>query len=177
MKLPSLCVVDTNVPKTANLKVTPEMDSDLPDDCIDACIDAITTVMKDRSLVIDDSDEIVAEYRRQLSMKGQPGVGDVFMKWVHTNAYGLAECQRVEITKTDESYEEFPEHDSLSKFDLADKKFVAVSNAHPKKPAILQATDTKWWGWREGLTDVGIKVIFVCQKHIEKKHEDKFGSS
>ena len=43
-----------------------------------ACIEAVEHVIKKRGLVIDAGDEIFDEYRRQLSMKGQPGVGDRF---------------------------------------------------------------------------------------------------
>ena len=50
------------------------------------------------------------EYRQQLSLKGQPGVGDAFMKWVHDNRWALSDDQRVTITKNEDSYGEFPEH-------------------------------------------------------------------
>lgn len=81
MNLPKKCLVDTNVPKTANLATQPDPQANVPDACVLACIEAIEHVIRKRGLVIDAGDEIFDEYRQQLSMKGQPGLGDRFMKW------------------------------------------------------------------------------------------------
>ena len=61
MSLPDKCLVDTNVPKTANLalesaSIPPELET-----CISACIEAIEHVTTKRGLVIDAGDEIFAE--------------------------------------------------------------------------------------------------------------------
>ena len=169
MSLPKKCLVDTNVPKTANLATQPDPDLPFPDECVLACVEAIEHVVEKKALVIDARDEIFDEYQQQLSLAGQPGVGDRFMKWVHDNRWSLPEDHRVSITKNGESYEEFPEHPGLVHFDRSDRKFVAVANAHPDKPPILQATDSKWWGWRDALKDVGITVCFLCQGYAEAK--------
>ena len=174
MSLPRKCLVDTNVAKTANLAA--QIRTLVPDACVLACIEAIEHVIKKRGLVIDDGDEIFDEYRRQLSMKGQPGVGDEFMKWVHDNRWSLPDSQRVSITKSGDSYDEFPAHDGLEDFDISDRKFVAVSNAHPRKPAILQATDSKWWGWKKALEEVGIAIHFVCPEYVKAKYAEKIGT-
>ena len=128
MSLPKKCIVDTNVPKTANLAIQPDPDSDVSDECVQACIEAVKYVIKERGLVVDTGDEIFDEYRQQLSMKGQPGIGDAFMKWVHDNRWSLHDSQRVNITRNDDSYDEFPAHDGLKNFDKSDRKFVAVAN-------------------------------------------------
>lgn len=173
MKYPKLCVVDTNVPKISNLAAQPESASDLPDKCIIACIEAIEHVIHNRCLVLDDGNEIFDEYRGQLSMKGQPGVGDKFMKWVHDHRWSLPDSQRVTITTDGNSYQEFPEHEDLNDFDPSDRKFVAVANAHKDKPVILQAADSKWWGWKNSLGECGITVQFLCRNYIEKKYKKK----
>jgi len=175
MSLPEKCLVDTNVPKTANLATQPDPASDVPDCCVLACIEAIEHVIRRRALVMDAGDEIFDEYRQQLSMRGQPGVGDRFMKWVHDNRWSLPELDRVTITRNGDSYDEFPDHDELKEFDKSDRKFVAVSNAHHEKPPILQATDSKWWGWKEALEEVGITVYFLCPEYVETKHAEKMG--
>jgi len=175
MSWPNKCVVDTNVPKTANLATQPDPASDVPDECVVACIEAIEHVIKRGGLVVDAGNEIFDEYRQQLSMKGQPGVGDHFMKWVHDNCWGLPESDRVSITKNEESYHEFPAHPGLDNFDKSDRKFVAVANAHPSKPPILQATDSKWWGWKDALEEVGIRVHFLCPEYAKTKHAEKMG--
>ena len=178
IKLPDKCVVDTNVPKAANLATQPDPDSDVPDACVLACIEAVNHVIKKRGLIIDSGDEIIDEYRQRLSMKGQPGVGDFFMKWVHDNRWSLPDSQRVAITKNGDSYDQFPEHDGLNDFDKSDRKFIAVANAYgkKKKAPILQAVDSKWWGWKVALDEVGIEVIFLCEEYVKSKYTQKFGS-
>ena len=173
-KLPKRCLVDTNVPKTANLAIHPnEIPKEL-DNCVIKCIEAIEFVVKKGHLVIDAGDEIFNEYRQQLSMSGQPGVGDHFMKWVHDKRWTFPASDRVKITKRDDSYEEYPTHKGLEKFDPSDRKFIAVANAHPEKPPILEATDSKWWGYKDTLSEVGIKIEFLCPKYIESKYNEKF---
>lgn len=176
MSLPKKCLVDTNVPKTANLATQPDPGSDVSDACVLACIEAVEHVIKKRGLIIDAGDEIFGEYRQQLSMKGQPGVGDRFMKWVHDNRWSLPEAQRVAITGNGDSYEQFPSHDDLNDFDVSDRKFVAVANAHADRPPIMQATDSKWWGWKDALAQAGITVQFLCQDYVEAKYAEKMGT-
>ncbi len=176
MSLPKKCLVDTNVPKTANLATQPDLDSDIADACVLACIEAVEHVIKKRGLIIDAGDEIFDEYRQQLSMKGQPGMGDAFMKWVNDHRYNPEYCDRVTITRNGDSYDEFPTHDGLNDFDKSDRKFVAVANTHADKPPILQATDSKWWGWKDALADVGITVQFLCPEYVEVKYAEKMGT-
>ncbi len=173
MILPKKCLMDTNVPKTANLALAPDQ---VPQDlvgCVLACVEAVEHVIKKQALVMDAGEEIFDEYRQQLSMKGQPGVGDRFMKWVHDNRWSFPEANRVQITKNGESYDQFPAHAGLTQFDPSDRKFIAVANAHPEKPAIIQATDSKWWGWKDALGEVGITVHFLCHDYVQKKYVKK----
>ena len=175
-KLPKKCLVDTNVPKTANLAIDP---AKIPIElvaCVSACVEAVEHVVKKGGLVIDSGDDIFDEYRQQLSMKGQPGVGDRFMKWVHDNRWKLPTKDRVTITKNGESYNEFPDHKGLIKFDDSDRKFIAVANAHSEKPPILEATDSKWWGWKDALSEVGITVHFLCPDYAKTKFSEKMSA-
>jgi len=171
--LPKKCLVDTNVPKIANLsKGVADIPGELAE-CVLACVEAVDYVQKRGSLVLDDGDEIYDEYRGQLSLSGEPGVGDRFMLWVHDNRWKFADEDRVVINQDGVSYREFPDHDGLSNFDRSDRKFVAVANAHPEKPPILQATDSKWWGWKEPLEEVGITVTFLCPEYARVTYEKK----
>lgn len=180
IKLPEKCLVDTNVPIIANQTSRQPRPDDRSDECVEACIKAIMHVIdgKRRGLILDAEDEIYKEYRKKLRFNGQPGVGDHFMKWVHDNRFSLPEEQLVSITKSGDSYEEFPLHEELKKFDPSDRKFVAVANAYGKKmkAPILQAGDSKWWGWNKALAEVGIDVIFLCPEYVQKKYGDKFGT-
>jgi len=170
-KLPRPCLVDTNVAVVANGK------SDQADDSLtEACIDALLDVTRRGGLVLDDGDRIFEEYRKNLSLSGQPGTGDVFMRWVHDNRYSAAWCELRTITCLDgaeQTFREFPASPALADFDPSDRKFVAVANAGRKKHPILQAVDFKWWRWKDALANAGIKVVFLDEAAAEagyKKH-------
>ncbi len=172
---PNKCLVDTNVPINANRATKHDPIPDELNTCVYKCVETIKHVVKNKNnLVIDSGDEIYDEYRRNLSMSGQPGVGDLFIKWVHDNRHNFPESNRVLITKnTDNTYNEFPDSENLTNFDIDDRKFIAVANAHPNKPPILQATDSKWWGYKDALQDVGITVNFLCPEYAKAKYEEK----
>jgi len=174
--LPKKCLVDTNVPIVANLALKPDSNEDVPCSCIASCIEAIQHVTINGKLAIDEKGEIFNEYLKHLSLRGQPGIGDMFVKWIHDNQWNSKKVDRVIITKCGDSYDQFPDHDGLKTFDNSDRKFVAVSNAHPDKPPILQAKDSKWWGWKDALSEVGIPVHFLCQSYIEAKYAKKMGT-
>jgi hypothetical protein len=167
------CVVDTNVAVTANGK------SAASPSCVLECVTALRTIMRSGRLALDDGYRILNEYRRHLAASGQPGLGDAFFKWVHDHQADELRCQQVRIrprADDDQSFEEFPDHPGLGSFDPADRKFVAVAAACPDGPApILQATDSKWWGWREPLAQCGIEVRFLCEAEVSAKYRQKMG--
>ncbi len=175
MTLPKKCLVDTNVPKTANLAISPSEIPHESTDCVAACVDAIAHVIKNGGLVIDDGDEIFDEYRKNLCLSGHKGIGNTFMKWVFDNRWNLPDSDRVTITRNNGSYNQFPTHPDLCNFDGSDRKFIAVANAHPEKPPILQATDSKWWGWKDALANAEVTVLFLCPPYIKTKYEKKMG--
>ena len=168
-------VIDTNVPLNANLSTDIESIPPGLERCVLSCVELIERVVTSGGLVIDANGEIFEEYSRELNFSGQPGVGDRFLKWIHDHQWGFPETDRVIISKKGDSYLEFPDHSGLEKFDISDRKFVAVANAHFEKPPIYQATDSKWWGWWEALEMVGIDVTFLCPDYIKEKYEEKMG--
>ena len=168
-------VIDTNVPKTSNLAHGSVQISQELKECVFACVEAIEHVTEKGGLVMDSKGDIFNEYLNNLSLRGQPGIGDRFIKWVHDNQWKFPAADHVAITKKGNSYVEFPNHDDLMDFDSADRKFVAVANAHPEKPSILQATDCKWWGWKDALSMVGVKVHFLCPGYVQEKYREKSG--
>ena len=107
----------------------------------------------------------------RLSLKGQPGTRGFFHE-----RWSLPDSDRVTISKDGDSYKQFPKHEGLVNFDISDRKFVAVANAHPEKPPILQSTDCKWWGWKDALKEAGITVHFLCPEYVKTKYEEKIGS-
>ncbi len=176
MELTEKFIIDTNVPLTANKILNyEEADSKLLD-CMEMCVKLIELVCKTKQgLVLDSRDEIFNEYCNKLSFSGQPGVGDRFFKWVYDNMFSFPSEDRVDITPIDDTYEEFPDHPGLKEFDPTDKMFIATANAHTSdpKPTIYQATDSKWWGWKNALSEVGISVQFLCEEYVKDKHNKK----
>ncbi len=133
--------------------------------------------MKSGHAFLDDGGLIVAEYRGNLSAKGQPGPGDAFLKWLLTNEWGGIRVTRVKITPKPEDRDDFHELPPAAKAacsDRSDRKFLAVAAAHPERPPILQAFDSKWWGWREALATAGIMIHFLCPE-IADKYREKMG--
>lgn len=171
-KIPRRCLVDTNVAIVANGKSEQAEDS-----LVEKCIDAILNLTKNGGLVLDDEGRIFDEYRANLSLSGQPGTGDAFIKWVYDHQWNEGKCERRSITCLDESeqlFEEFPRGNALKGFDRSDRKFVATANAGEKRP-ILQAVDFKWWGWKDALAEVGIAVIFLDEVAAEAGYRSHVG--
>jgi len=164
-------VVDTNVPIVANRV------GGVSAACVVACAHAVTSVMNDEScLAIDVQRLIINEYMANLRQAGQPGLGDRFLKWVLTNQANSERCHRVEIhPHGDREFEEFPDRSDLAAFDRADRKFVAVALAHPRRPPILEAVDSDWWGAREALAAAGVRVEFLCEEEVRTTWEAKAG--
>lgn len=179
MTLPTHAVVDTNVATTAN-----DRNEGASADCRAACAQALHHMMTQGHVYIDDGGEgrqsaIVDEYRRNLSARGEPGPGDVFLKWLLSHEWSPKRVTRVPITaKADDSedYEELPAPDDGTVYDRSDRKFLAVAAAHAKRPPILQALDSKWWGWQEALAAIGVDVHFLCPEAIAAKHAKKMGT-
>lgn len=172
--LPLRCVVDTNVATTAN-----GANQGAPPSCVDASAKALHRLMSGGHLFLDDGERIVKEYRKNLHARGQPGPGDAFLKWVLTNEWNPDRVTHVPITPVDrgdgEDFSEFPVPADGTRFDPSDRKFLAVAAAHPEHPAVWQAFDSKWWGWREVLGRMGVTVHFLCPKEIAAKHAKKMG--
>jgi hypothetical protein len=169
---PFLKIVDTNVPLVAN------GESEASPACIVSCTTTLKKLMQEGRIVIDNAWRIIGEYKHKLSPSGQPGPGDAFLKWVLSNHANPARCIQIAITTLDndaDDFEEFPESLRSIGFDRSDRKFVAVAVAHGGSPPILQALDSKWWGWRKHLEAEGIKVDFLCHAAIAAKYKQKMG--
>ncbi len=173
-RVPDFCLVDTNVPIVANGK-SPQANDLLVEKCIDALLELTTR----GGLVLDEGGSIFEEYRQNLSLSGQPGTGDAFMKWVHDHQWLAELCERRTITSLandDRGFAEFPESPDLVDFDASDRKFVAVANAgNPKRP-ILEAVDFKWWGWKDALAAEGIEVVFLDEQAAEAGYQGHLGN-
>lgn len=172
--IPAGVVIDTNVAVVANGKQPAASQG-----CVAACARALLTTMDKSTLYIDSAEGlsfIVEEYRNNLSASGQPGPGDIFFKWVLTNEHADGQIQRINLTALDNSgtaFEETPPAPEEIRWDPSDTKFLAVANASPGAPTILQALDSKWWGWTAALLEAEIVVHFLCPGEIEDLYKKK----
>ncbi len=158
-------VVDVNVAIVANKK-----SSHADTNCISACVDALISIHSSGKIVLDDGMRILNEYMRKLSMAGQPGVGDAFMKWVWEHQAVGSRCERVHLTQNSsdpDDFLEFPADPDLGTFDRSDRKYVAVARVSSNHPQVLNAVDTDWWHYREALERNGIRLRFLCPQHME----------
>src|SRR5215469_7922915 len=109
IEVPDLCVVDTNVGVVAN-------GADVCLQCQLKCVEVLQTIVASRRIALDAGNEIFSEYSNHLSLAGQPGVGDTFMKWVHDNTWNEERCTVVPLTAVGDSFEEFPADAALVGF-------------------------------------------------------------
>jgi hypothetical protein len=153
-------VVDTNVPIVANGRAEQAGPA-----CVSTSIRKLRDIHSRHRVLVDRLGLILDEYRRHLSPRGQPVLGDAFFKWLWDNQANPQVCYQVMITPSgadDETFVEFPTDPRLAKFDPSDGKFVATVLACGEQAPIINATDTDWWDCREALTDHGVTVEFLC---------------
>lgn len=162
-------VIDTNVLLVANGSHAAASPA-----CQAECVKRLLDQQQTGVTVIDDGYRILSEYQKRTSPNQPKGVGDAFLKWLLQNQSNAARVHRVTITETAlDMYAEFP-HAALRQFDASDRKFVAAASAHPDKPPIWQAADSKWLGWWQALGAHGVKVEFLCPEDIRAVYRKKF---
>jgi len=136
-----------------------------------ACLSALESARRKCLVALDDGGRILGEYMKHLSPSGQPGAGDLFVKWLWENQANPRRCERVKITprpQEDDNFEEFPDDPDLEDFDRADRKFVAVARSSHYDPTVLNATDTDWWIFRKPLAKHGVRIEFLCPNRMQK---------
>lgn len=168
---PVTYVVDTNVILVAN-----GQHPAVTRDCEAACRDWLTRLMAEGRVVLDDEFAIVREYQHKTHASDGLGVGDAFVRWVLHHLDDTARCDLVHLdADTQRGFISFPVDAGLTHFDDADRKFVAVAHAHPERPPILQAADSKWLDWAPHLADHGVNIRFLCTPEVQEFHRHKFG--
>lgn len=166
----SVVVVDTNVVLVAN-----RQHQSVSEHCVAECALRLQAIMKDGRVALDDCFRILLEYQNKTRPKTGNRPGDAFVKWVLQNNANPNRVDQVQLREhPDRGFDSFPDDTDLENFDLPDRKFVAVAGAHPGKPSILQAVDSKWLDWAEALKRCGITVEFICQSDIARFHSRKF---
>jgi hypothetical protein len=157
-------VVDANAAVVASGR-TPQADLG----CVEACVNALAGITQTGMVVLDDEGLILSEYMDNLSISGQPGVGDAFMKWLWENQAVTARCEQVHLAHRDDdrdAFAAFPSDPRLGSFHRDDRKYVAAALTSQHSPTVLNAVDTDWWTHRAALSDNGISLRFLCPQHM-----------
>jgi len=163
-------VVDTNVVLVAN-----GSHADVSPDCVDACIDRLETLMKNGRVVIDDAYRILGEYQNKTSPMKNKGPGDAFVRWLLRNSANTRHVEQVALTEPAENvFNEFPDAALQATIDPPDRKFLAAAAAHPSRPPVWQATDSKWLNWWQPLKAAGVSVEFLCPDDVCRFYARKF---
>jgi hypothetical protein len=153
-------VVDSNVMIAANGR-----DTHAGLTCQYACAEFLETLVSTESpdsIVLDEPGLIFKEYSRYLNYHGQPGVGDMFFKHLHTHLYGEAKVRRVAITEVADEARGFAEL-PLNTLDKSDRKFLAA--ALVAEAAIVNALDTDWHEQAAFVAGLGVSVRQLCPEH------------
>ena len=143
-----------------------------------ASVRALDAVVKSGHIFVDDAGLIMKEYRRNLEGSGPPGPGRAFFRWLLTHEWGGTKVTRVALTPRagdSHDFKELPKPTDGTVYDPSDRKFLAVAATHHERPPILQAVDSKWWGWRNALQEIGVEIHFLCETEIKRKYHEKMG--
>lgn len=150
-------VVDTNVAIAANGRCTHASLA-----CQYKCIEFIQGLVspeKRTRIILDEPGLIFTEYSSHLNYKGQPGMGDMFFKYLHDHMYLGKKIQLVPITPiADEArgFNELPPN----LVDKSDQKFLAAAVKAGAK--IVNAVDTDWHEQKTFITGLGVNVQQLC---------------
>jgi hypothetical protein len=163
-------VIDTNVLLVAN-----GQHADVSAACVSECVRRLQAMQEGGTVVIDDGFRIVGEYLHRNRPNAQKGAGNVFLKWLLQNSASPKRVETVPLTElAPHHYAEFPDPALEPQFDVPDRKFAAVAHAHPEKPPVWQAADSKWLDWWTTLSACGVPVDFLCPDDACRFYAKKF---
>lgn len=153
-------VVDTNVAIVAN-----GLETHASFACQYACADFLEGLVspnKRNHIILDEQGLIFSEYSDYLNYKGQPGVGDIFFKYLHDHMYLGKKVRLVPITPIADGQRSFSELPKNS-VDMDDRKFLAT--AVVSGAVIVNAVDTDWHEQATFIADLGVNVMQLCPEH------------
>ncbi|MDP1634723.1 MAG: hypothetical protein Q8L69_08580, partial [Gallionellaceae bacterium] len=132
-------VVDTNVAMAANGRGT-HASLACQYECVEF-LDELVSPGKRARIILDEPGLIFAEYSNHLNYKGQPGVGDVYFKYLHDHMYLGKKIRLVPITPIADEARGFNELPNNS-VDKSDRKFLAT--ALVAGAVVVNALDSGW---------------------------------
>jgi hypothetical protein len=154
-------VVDTNIAINANGKNGKGEPAQASLICQLICSEWLANY-KNIHIALDNADLIMEEYAKHLSYAGQPGMGDMFFKYLHNNQHASDKIYRVKITPIEDEqrgFAELPEN----QVDKSDRKFLAT--AVVSKATIVNATDSDWNEQKTLLDLLKIEIKQLCPQN------------
>jgi hypothetical protein len=135
-------IIDTNILIVAN-----QPNHETEEECYANCRRFLNDIVSNqRRVAIDFEGQIFREYFAHANLKGQPGFGDMFLKWLHEHQGFEHIVEQVDIEAID-----LPK--DLDDFDKSDVKFIKTAIGSRHKPAIIHnATDSDWLFFEETTT-------------------------
>jgi hypothetical protein len=119
-------------------------------------------------IVLDDVGLLIARYRRYLDGKGQPGLGDAFLKYVSDNEFNTEKITRVHLIEDDaRGFASFPKDSELDTFDREDRIFVALAIAAPAGAIVVNAVDSDYAHHKKALARNGVRVEELCPSELK----------
>jgi predicted nucleic acid-binding protein len=155
-------VIDSNVAIVANGH-SPQASID----CELACVELLERC-EHLSICLDQTSMIMDEYAKHLSYAGNPGVGDMFFKYLHDNQYAQKNIELIRITQTDDEnrgFDELPAND----FDPSDRKFLATAVVAGAQ--VVNATDSDWAEQQELMNQLNIAVQQLCPDCCQRQQD------
>ena len=155
-------IVDTNVLKVANGEHARASAA-----CAQNASVRLTALQAGGRIVLDDRWRILKEYGQQIDPNRPQSAGSVFYKWALNNYANSQRCEWYALTpQPDEpgSFAEFPSDPALTKFDLPDRKFIAL--AVVAQAPVWNAVDSDYWNCREALMANGIIIEWICSDYF-----------
>ena len=163
MNLAKICIVDVNVGIAANGR-----DTDVTKVCQLSCIEMLMALRDRGGFAMDESGFIFDEYKNYLNFEGEPGVGDVFFKWINDVQWDESMCRREKLTPhASRTFEEFPKDPALAQFDRSDRKYAALAKKCGTESAIYNAADSDWKHYEAAFARSGVRVVNLCPDDLK----------
>lgn len=149
-------IIDTNAAVVAN-----RQNASVSIGCIEACIRFIVAARETGTVLLDQADEIRAEYAKALIVSPPHGLGALFLFHILQHQFDPKRVRRIPLgRRSDGELSDFPEAPNLAGFDRDDRKFAAL--AAVTGVAVSTAIDSDWVNFQQPLAMHGIKIEFIC---------------
>jgi hypothetical protein len=158
-------IVDTNIFIAANGKADQLTEND-----VNKCKLFVTALFSNTTISIDLQGEIFKEYFDYMNWSGQPGIGDVFVKYLWDRQYDKKICELVDINKDKNGiYKQLRNKDDLLQFDPNEHKFIAVYLGSRNSVTICNACDSDWENNKSLLSKYQINILEILHEETQRQ--------